>query len=57
MLKTANVSLEVLRFQLRLAADLKALPHAGHEHILRLAHGVGTQVGGWLRSLSGGTRT
>ena len=56
LLRTANIDLEVLRFQLRLAADLKALPHAGHEHILRLAHDVGTQAGGWLRTLTGGTR-
>ncbi|HKI36504.1 MAG TPA: four helix bundle protein [Gemmataceae bacterium] len=53
LLRDANANLEVLRFQLRLAADLKALPYGGHEYLLRLAHDVGTQVRGWLRSLPG----
>lgn len=48
-----NTELEVLRFQLRLAKDLKALTIKSHGHAAGLIEGVGVQVGGWLRSLGG----
>lgn len=51
LLRSANVELEVLRFQLRLAKDLAALPQNSHGHAVKLAGQVGTQVGGWLKSL------
>ncbi|MBM3982140.1 MAG: four helix bundle protein [Planctomycetes bacterium] len=51
LLAEVNVGLEVLRFQLRLAVDLRAYPEAAHGHVLRLADDVGRQVGGWLRAL------
>lgn len=50
LLAAANVELELLRFGLRLATDLRALPLTGHEYLIRLAAGVGAQVGGWLRA-------
>jgi hypothetical protein len=51
LLGSVNVELEVLRFQLRLAKDLSALPLHSHGHALKMAAEVGTQVGGWLKSL------
>ncbi len=51
LLNEANVALELLRFLLRLAADLHTYPITAHGHVLRLADDVGRQVGGWLRSL------
>ena len=53
ILRNVNVELEVLRFQLRQAAELKALPLGSHGHALERLQGVGQQVGGWLRSLGG----
>jgi len=53
LLNEVNLGLELLRFQLRLAADLLILPLPAHGHIIRLADGVGRQVGGWIRSLKG----
>lgn len=53
LLKAANVELEVLRFQVRQAADLKALPLKGQRFVLEKLFAVGAQVGGWLKSLGG----
>lgn len=54
-LKQANIELEVLRFQLRLAKDLRALPVTSHGHASKLIQGVGAQVGGWLKRSGGGS--
>ncbi len=51
LLNEVNVGLELLRFHLRLAVDLRAYPLTAHGHLLGLADDVGRQVGGWLRSL------
>jgi hypothetical protein len=51
LLAGVNVELEVLRFQLRLAKDLSALPLQGHGHATRLIGQVGAQVGGWLKGV------
>ena len=51
LLNEVNADLEVLRFQLRLARDLKALPVNSQGHAAGLVEGVGAQVGGWLKSL------
>src|SRR5262249_23117521 len=53
LLTDANVELEVLRIQMRLGLDLKALPSQSHGHAVRLPEQVGVQVGGWLRSRKG----
>lgn len=50
LLTEVNVELEVLRFQVRLARDLAALPTAGHGHATRLLGAVGAQVGGWIKA-------
>lgn len=47
-LEEANLELEVLRFELRLAADLGIMPHRGREAAIRTITAVGRQVGGWL---------
>ena len=49
-LNDANMELEVLRFQVRLAKDLKALPARSHGHAAGLMQGIGAQIGGWLSS-------
>ena len=51
LLADVNVELEVLRFQLRLAKDLAALPLNSHGHAIERMAQVGAQVGGWLKSL------
>jgi hypothetical protein len=51
VLREVNVELEVLRFQLRQSAELRALPANGQRHALQRLEQVGQQVGGWLRSL------
>jgi hypothetical protein len=53
LLSEINIELEVLRFQLRLAADLRAQALVNQGHAWRLVEGVGVQVGGWLRALPG----
>jgi hypothetical protein len=50
LLADANVEVEVLRFQLRLAHELAALPNQSHGHALQRLGQVGSQIGGWLRS-------
>jgi len=52
-LNDANMELEVLRFQVRLATDLKALPAKSHGHAAGLTQGIGAQIGGWLGSKAG----
>ena len=50
-LEAVNVDLELLRFQLRLAIDLQALPKDAAEHLFSQLFEIGSQVGGWLKSL------
>lgn len=49
----ANIELETLRFQVRLAKDLRILPARSHGHAARLLNEIGAQVGGWLASRRG----
>lgn len=51
LLADANVDLEVLRHEIRLAFGFRLLSAAQVEHVTRLSDAVGRQVGGWLRSL------
>ena len=53
LLNDANMELEVLRFQVRLAKDLKALPIKSHGHAAEVMQGIGAQIGGWLASKGG----
>ncbi len=52
-LNDANIELEVLRFQVRLSKDLKALPAKSHGHAAERMQGIGSQIGGWLASKGG----
>jgi phage gp46-like protein len=48
-LDKANIELEVLRFQLRLAKDLKMLPVKSHGYAAKSVNSIGSQVGGWIK--------
>ena len=48
-LSDANLELELLRFQVRLATDLRALPIKSQEHAARQMNAIGAQIGGWLK--------
>ena len=54
ILKFVNVELEILRFQIRQAVDLKLFPVGGHLALIEGLLNVGNQVGGWRRSLTSG---
>ena len=54
LLRETNVELEVLRFQIRQAVDLKAVPLNGHLSVMEKLEAVGRQVGGWRKSLGVG---
>ena len=54
-LNDANIELEILRFQLRLAKDLRILPVKSHGHAAGLIQAMGAQIGGWLASRGGAT--
>ncbi len=53
-LRRANLRLEVGRHLWRLAHELAAVSTRRYEHGARLMDDLGRQVGGWLRSQSGG---
>ena len=50
LLAEANIELEVLRFQVRLAKDLGVLPAKSHAHAAKVMGEIGSQIGGWLAS-------
>lgn len=52
LLRDANVELEILRHELRVARDLHLLSDRQIEHATRLIAAVGKQVGGWMRSVA-----
>lgn len=49
LLRRANLGLEQLRFQYRLARDLKCLSTKSYGHASVLVNEIGAQVGGWLK--------
>ena len=49
-LEDANLSLEVLRFQMRLAKDLQCLKVESYAFAAKSIDEIGRLVGGWLRS-------
>ena len=53
-LNDANIELEVLRFQVRLATDLGAMPVKSHGHAAEAMQQIRAQIGGWLASKAGG---
>ena len=52
-LNDANMELEVLRFQVRLAKDLQAFPAKSHGHAAGVMQEIGSQIGGWSASKGG----
>ena len=52
LLRQVNVELELLRFQLRLARDLKCLSLDSFGHAASVLTEVGRMVGGWIRTSS-----
>ena len=52
LLEQANLELELLRFQFRLAKDLRCLPVDSYGHASRSVDEVGRLVGGWIRQSS-----
>ncbi len=49
ILEEVNLDLEILRFQIRLAKDLRCLPIQGYGLAAGHITEIGRQVGGWLR--------
>jgi hypothetical protein len=50
LLEPANLTLEILRFQVRLAKDLQCLKVNRYGFASQAVDEIGTLVGGWLRS-------
>lgn len=50
ILGDVNIELEILRFQLRLAKDLKVLPVKSHGYATQSLCSIGSQIGGWLKN-------
>ena len=50
LLEKANLMLEILRFQMRLAKDLQCLKVESYGFAARGIDEIGKLVGGWLRS-------
>jgi len=50
LLEDANLSLEILRFQMRLAKDLQCLKVESYAFAAKSIDEVGRLVGGWLRA-------
>jgi hypothetical protein len=53
LLEQANLTLEILRFQVRLAKDLQCLKIDSYAFAARAIDEIGRLVGGWLRSKGG----
>ena len=53
ILEQVNLDLEILRFQIRLAKDLRCLPIQGYGLASHQVTEIGRQVGGWLRQSKG----
>ena len=53
LLRQANLNLEVLRFQLRLAKDLQCLRENSYAFASRAVLEIGRMVGGWQRRKEG----
>jgi hypothetical protein len=51
LLRQANLTLEVLRYQVRLAHDLQCVRTNSYEHASRELHAIGVMIGGWLKAL------
>jgi hypothetical protein len=54
LLEEANILLDILRFQTRLAKDLELLSVKRYEYVARHVDEIGREVGGWLKQQAGG---
>ncbi len=52
ILKQADISLDKLRFYLRLCRDLELLSLGQYEHVIRMTDEIGRLLGGWMRKFS-----
>ena len=50
LLSEVDIGLEILRFKMRMAKDLKVLPIKSHGYAAETMQGIGSQVGGWMKS-------
>lgn len=50
LLEQANLALEVLRFQIRLAKDLQCLKVSSYGFASKAIDDIGRQIGGWLKT-------
>lgn len=50
LLQQANLSLELLRFQLRIAKDLQCLRVDSYAFASQAINEIGSMIGGWLKS-------
>ena len=50
MLQRANLQLEILRFQMRLAKDLQCLEVDSYGFATKAIDDIGKLIGGWLKS-------
>lgn len=48
-LNDANIELEILRFQIRIARDLKVLAVKSHGYAAGIMESIGSQIGGWIK--------
>jgi hypothetical protein len=55
LLEDANLTLEILRFQMRLAKDLQCLKLNSYGFAAQAIDEIGRLIGGWLRSRPEGT--
>jgi hypothetical protein len=55
LLEQANLTLETLRFQMRLAKDLQCVKVQSYGFVSKALDEIGRLVGGWLRSRPEGT--
>ncbi len=53
LLRQANLELELLRFQIRLAKDLQCLRANSYEFASKALLEIGREVGGWLKGAGG----
>jgi len=49
LLRNANLRLEILRFQVRLAKDLQCLRANSYEFASKAVNEIGRMVGGWIK--------
>ncbi len=50
LLQQANLALEILRFQMRLANDLHCLRRNSYAYAAKAIHEIGSMIGGWMKA-------